>query len=125
MIKEFGLGIDDPIATPSAPAAPSVATELLSGLRPRIAARPQSPLIESDENAKKAGFTSREPNSAAVVSSYTRPTRQRRKQEQTFPLSMRTPESILRRFIAYAEKHKLSYPLALEKLLDESESRTR
>jgi len=114
-MADFGLKSEEP-AVPK----PQVNVSLLSNIKPREAPRPTSHVAESDRAAEATGFTSREPG--PKFEPYIRPARRKRKQEQTYPLSMRAPVSILQRFIAYAERHKLSYPFALERLLDESES---
>jgi len=111
----FGLIPDPPIEQKKT----QLATDLLAGIKPRTAVVTQRPpLQESDKSAQAAGFTSREPVQRVATG---RPTRRRRKQEESYALSMRCPASVLERFIAYAEKYRLSYPLALEQLLDESD----
>ena len=114
-MADFGLKADEP-ATPK----PQVNVGLISSIKPRVSPRPIPHMAESDKAAEASGFTSREPG--PKFEPYIRPARRKRKQEQTYPLSMRAPVSILQRFIAYAERHKLSYPFALERLLEESES---
>lgn len=106
---------EDPIEKPK----PTVNLTLLSKIQARSASRTRSvDIAESDKIAEASGFTSREPG--PKVEAYIRPKRTKRKPEQLYPISMRAPVSVLQRFISYAEKHHLSYPLALERLLDES-----
>ena len=114
-MADFGLKREEP-AVPK----PQVDVDLISSIKPRESRHPITNIAESDRVAEAAGFTSREPG--PKFEPYIRPARQKRKHEQTYPLSMRAPVSILQRFIAYAEKHKLSYPFELERLLEESES---
>jgi hypothetical protein len=98
---------------------PTVDLTILSKIQPRSPARARSiDLAESDKMAEASGFTSRE--AGPKIEPYIRPKRTKRKPEQLYPISMRAPVSVLQRFIAYAEKYHLSYPLALERLLDES-----
>jgi hypothetical protein len=98
---------------------PTIDLTLLSKIQPRSPSHPRSvDVAESDKMAEASGFTSRE--ASPQVEPYIRPKRAKRKLEQLYPISMRAPVSVLQRFIAYAEKHHLSYPLALERLLDES-----
>jgi hypothetical protein len=115
----MAFGLNDDANTPAVSSA-QVTTDLIANIKPRPAPRPAANIAESDKAAAAAGFTSREP-AAKTTLPYDRPTRRKRKLEQCYPLSMRTPVSILERFIRYAEEHKLSYPLALESLLDESD----
>ena len=118
-MSSFGLNPEPDETAPK----PQVAKDLIANLVPRKSPRPISNLAESDKAAADAGFTSRDPSSKPQT--YVRPTRRRRTPEQSYPLSMRTPVSILERFIAYAEERKLSYPLALESLLDDSQELAR
>jgi hypothetical protein len=113
-MADFGLKPDAPPTT-----APKIATDLLAGIKPRAVSRTNLNLEESDKAAERIGFTSREPKPAAVIDEPQR--RRRRKPEPTSPLSMRLRNSIHARFIDYAEARNLSYPAALELLLDESE----
>ena len=115
---DFGLEPEEPHKPKT-----EFAADLLANIKPRNIPKPVIPISEGDEAAQRAGFTSREPS--VRVAPYTRPTRVRRKLEQSYPLSMRTPVSILERFIAYAEAKKLSYPLALESLLNDSDDLAR
>jgi hypothetical protein len=64
----------------------------------------------ADSIAEAGGFPSRE--------AYAPVRRDRSQQEATQALTMRLPQSQLRRFVAYAEREGLSYPKALVRLLD-------
>ena len=113
-MSAFGLTPEPDSSEPKA----KVSTDLLADFEPRKVSRPAPDLSESDRAAKAAGFTSREP----VSIPYERPTRRnRRPPEQSHPLSIRTPDSILRRFIAYADERNMSYSQALESLLNDSD----
>ena len=114
-MADFGLKTEDP-AVPKT----QVNVGLISSIKPREAPRPTGNIGESDRAAEATGFTSREPG--PKVEPYIRPLRKKHKQEQRYPLSMRPTVTTIERFNAYADKHKLSLPLALERLLDESES---
>lgn len=114
----FGLS-PEPDETPTEEQKPTLATDLLAGLRGGRTKRPPISLTESDKLAQEIGFTSREPGSKV---SYSRPTRKRQKRavEFTFALNMRVRESLLNRFIAYCDEKALSYPEALEQLMNEA-----
>jgi len=117
-MADFGLKSeqnDEPLENTQS----TVDLTLLSKIQPRSPTRPRSiEVAESDKIAEASGFTSRE--AGPVVEPYIRPKRTKRQLEQLYPISMRAPVSVLQRFIAYAERHHLSYPLALERLLNES-----
>ena len=117
-MADFGLKADD-----SVPVKPAVNTNLLASIKPWTTPRPTVNIAESDKVAATAGFTSREPVPSGEV--YVRPLRQKRKPEQTSSLSMRLPVSIHLRFRDFADNLKLSYPAALEKLLDDNEVLSR
>ena len=119
-MADFGL---EPEGKGEEKTKPTVDVGLISRIQPRTPIRPiRRDMTESDRMAEMTGFTSREP-STPIVQPYIQPTRTKRKREQTYPFSMRPPVSVLQRFIAYAEKHRLSYPRALEKLLDDNDAR--
>jgi hypothetical protein len=118
---DFGLKLDE------TQKKPEVAKDLLAGMKPRASSRSNVDLAESDRNAVSAGFRSRE-SVPAVFSdpgNYMTPRRRKREPEPTTPLSMRPPRSVHARFRDYADGLKISYPEALEKLLDESETLAR
>ncbi len=116
MGKDFGLDLVDEEAE-----KPQISSQLLSAVRPRSSPRPIVDTRESDRKAAESGFTSREPVALAPTEAYLTPRKQRRKQEVTTPLSMRVPRSVHVRFLEFSEEHVLSYPRALEKLLNDSE----
>jgi hypothetical protein len=100
---------------------PAINVEGIAAIKPHSQARPARNLDEIDLAGQGAGFVSREAKSDPVKP-YIRPSRKRdRPVEQLYQLSMRPPVSVVERFYAYAEKHHLSLPRALEQLLDESE----
>ena len=117
-MADFGLGDEQ-----TKPSTPSVAGDLLTKIKPRQKPRSIGNLEEHDSAAATAGFSSREPSKTSEA--YKRPRRKRREVEQTYALNMRAPESILKRFIARAEKYGLSYPLTVEKLLDAADELER
>ena len=114
-MADFGLKPEEPAIPKS-----QVNVGLISNMKPRETPRPITHIAESDRAAEASGFTSREPG--PKVEPYIRPLRKKYKQEQRYPLSMRPTVTTIERFNAYADRHKLSLPLALERLLDESES---
>lgn len=114
-MADFGLKTEE-----STVSKPQVNLDLISNIKPREAARPTSHIAESDRAAEATGFTSREPG--PKVEPYIRPLLGKRKPEQRYPLSLMPTVETRLRFNAYAKKHNLSLPLALERLLDESES---
>lgn len=118
MAGDFGFKNDE-----SAPTKPQVSTNLLAHIKPRTAPRPSINIAESDRAAESVGFSSREPSSARppVAEVYGTPRRQKRTPEPTTAISMRVPRSIHVRFRDFADERKLSYPEALEKLLDNNE----
>lgn len=100
---------------------PTIDTTGIAAIKPHAQPRPARNLNDIDLAAQGAGFVSREAESEPVKP-YIKPTRKRdRPVEQLYQLSMRPPVSVVERFYAYAEKHHLSLPRALEHLLDESE----
>jgi hypothetical protein len=105
----MGFGLDE-----SDDKKPVVTSEALSKFKPRQAPKPVANVIESDVAAAQAGFISREPKPKKAV----RPTKPKQEVEQSFQLCMRLPSSTLDQFVAFATKHKLSYPKAMQKLLD-------
>jgi hypothetical protein len=116
MAGDFGLKNDEPVTS-------QVATELIGSIKPRIAPRGPVNLAEIDRVATSAGFTSREPSAAPPPATelYATPKRKKKAPEPTTPLSMRLRISVHRRFRDWADDRKLSYPEALEKLLDANE----
>ena len=112
MASDFGLKLDE---------APHVATDLISSVKPRTSSRSTINTAESDRVAGAAGFTSREPSAAVAVAPYATPRRQKRPPEVRTPLSMSVPRSVHVRFRDFADERNLSYPDALEKLLNDSE----
>ena len=112
MATDFGLKLKD---------EPQVAADLLSSVKPRTSSRSTSNAAESDRVAAAAGFTSREPSAAIPVAPYATPRRQKRPPEIRTPLSMMVPRSVHVRFRDFADERNLSYPEAIEKLLDDSE----
>jgi hypothetical protein len=117
-MADFGLKNDEP-----SPAKPHVAPDLLASIKPRSAPRPSINVAESDRLAATAGFTSREPSHLAVDPReiYGTPRRAKREPEPMTPLSMKLRRSLHKRFRDFADERKLSYPEALEKLLNDSE----
>jgi len=118
---DFGL-------TPEEPHKKSeVSADLLAGIKPRVSSRTHVDIAESDRSAASAGFRSRESVPAVLPDpvNYLTPRRRKRDPEPTTPLSFRPPRSVHARFRDYADDHKYSYPEALEKLLDESETLAR
>lgn len=116
MAMDFGLKRED-LASES----PQVATDLISAVKPRTSPRTIVSPSESDRLASESGFKSREPAPLVPADAYLTPRKKKRRQEVTTPLSMRVPRSVHVRFLEYSEARVLSYPAALEKLLNESE----
>jgi hypothetical protein len=114
-MADFGLKPEGPDVP-----KPKVNVGLISNIKPREVPRPTAHIAESDRAAEATGFTSREPG--PKVEPYIRPLLGKRKPEQRYPLSLMPTVETRLRFNAYAKKHNLSLPLALERLLDESES---
>jgi hypothetical protein len=120
-MADFGLNLDE------TQKKPEVSTDLLASIKPRSSSRVNVDIAESDRNATSAGFRSRESVPAVFPEevNYMTPRRRKRKPEPTTPLSMRPPRSVHARFRDYADRLKISYPEALEKLLDDSDTLAR
>lgn len=114
MAGDFGLNLNET-------ETPHVAVDLISAVKPRPITRSREGTAESDRLAGTVGFTSREPTPAAAIAPYATPRRVKRQSEVMTPLSMRVPRSVHVRFRDFADDRKLSYPDALEKLLNDSE----
>lgn len=76
-------------------------------------------LEEVDSAAAQLGFVSREPRMAAEIGSVRR-TRRKVVTEPTRNMGIRLGVSQYERFVAYADKHRLSYHDALMRLLDQA-----
>jgi hypothetical protein len=111
-MSDFGLNPTD------APAKSALAVDMIDKIKVRTPTQQRRTAIqEIDAAAAQTGFTSREPY---IKSTMRTPTRN----EQTQQLAMRPYVSIVARFHKYAKLNGLSMPMALERLLDESEELT-
>lgn len=113
-MADFGLKREDSTVT-----KPQVNTELLSNIKTRPQLRHSSDMEESDRVAANSGFTSREPGTREEP--LVRPILKKPKQKQRYALSIMPTVETRNRFHFYAETRNLSYPQALERLLEESE----
>lgn len=120
-MADFGL---DEVKNES-PVAPNKG--LLTGLKSRIQSEVSIPHEESDHAARSVGFESRENKKPASAAAAAGPQKRRRAAEETYPTSLRLRRSLKERLNAYCRKHAykpgcdLSYPEAIERMLDESE----
>ena len=113
-MSKFGLMDEDPAPQPEAPATAPL-SDRLTQFR-KVERRPFVDIKAADAAAAVHGFVSRE----AI------PARMRRRRapvmEPTRHLAIRLTESQYNRFVAYADRHKLTYHDALSHLLDETGS---
>ena len=116
-MNKFGL-MDDPDDDASH-VNPSLSEKLASF--PAAAPKHRIDLAAADAAAAPHGFVSRDPSSSTNTSP-TRPLRRRRLMpvEPTRHLAIRLTASQYDRFVAYADKHKLTYHDALARLLERS-----
>jgi hypothetical protein len=125
MMSDFGLkaeGGENRADT----AKRALPVDLIAGVKPRAVSRQMIDAVESERAADALGFRSREPGASSSGGSTTRVLRKKRAPEDTSPLALRLRVSLHKRFLAYADAHGgLSYPAALERLLDESEGLAR
>ena len=111
-MNKFGLMDEGETAAPETTMAEKLAQ--FAPVRPR----PVIDLAASDAAAAAHGFTSRESGPAAPVA----PLQRRRRAipaEPTRHLAIRLTASGYARFVAYADRHKLTYHDALAQLLDQ------
>ena len=115
-MNKFGLMDDDEDLDPATPR--SLSDKLASF--PAAAPKHRIDLIAADAAAAPHGFTSREPS--PYMTAPRAPSRRRRLApvEPTRHLAIRLTESQYERFVAYADRHKLTYHDALARLLDRS-----
>ena len=113
-MNKFGLlDEEEPVS-----ALPATMSEKLAQF-PRVTPRPAIDLAAADAAAARHGFTSRElPEPVAPEPPHTR-RRRAIPAEPTRHLAIRLTASAYARFVAYADRHQLTYHDALGQLLDD------
>lgn len=115
-MNKFGLLEEEE----SLPAGPATMAEKLAQF-PRVTPRPAIDLAAADAAAARHGFTSRElPDDG--IGTATAPHMRRRRAvpaEPTRHLAIRLTANAYARFVAYADRHQLTYHDALAQLLDD------
>jgi hypothetical protein len=98
---------------------------LIDSIKPRAEGELKVDVKESDKAAESAGYNSREAKPPVDTSAaFATPRRKKSVPEVMTPLSMRLRRSVHVRFIEFADERNLSYPEALELLLNNSVSKT-
>ncbi len=118
-MSKFGL-MDDPEESVESPTSTALFSEKLASF-PVATPKHRIDIAAMDEAAAAHGFVSREV-SHTPATSYAPVGRRRRivPVEPTRHLAIRLVASQYERFVAYADKHKLTYHDALAQLLDQA-----